>query len=111
MANHMITIVGTTDLLPSTSTANDVGPLVTAPNDKFVRALIRNTGQSDVFLGFTTAAVVGNPGAQAAYRLPAGQSDVFVLTPRQALYATSVGGGGRVSFAVSQALPIDMRVG
>lgn len=109
MAAPLITTVGTTDLLPSTSTADLVGPLVAAPDDKHLRVLIRNTGQSDVFLGFTTAAVVGNPGTQATYRLPAGQADAFVIAPRQTIYATSVGAGGRVSFSVSQALPFDVR--
>jgi len=107
----MITLFGTADLLPSTSTTNDVGPLVTAPDSKYVRVLVRNIGQSDACLGLMPAAVVGNPGAQAVYRLPAGQADVFVLVPRQAIYATSLGVGGRLTFAVSQALPIDMRGG
>jgi hypothetical protein len=104
-----LTLLGTSDLLASMTTSDTVGPLVSAPDGVTVRVLVRNIGAVDVFLGLTPGAVVGNPGAQATYRLPAGQADVLILKPRQVVYATGVGAGGRVSYAVSQALPFDVR--
>lgn len=104
----MQTIFGTVELRASPAAANNIGPVVTAPDGVTVRVLVRNIGPADVVIGGTPAAVAGQAiGANSNYRLPTGQSDAFVLRPRQALYAVGVGNTARLSYSMSAALPID----
>lgn len=108
----MQTIFGTVELRASPATANNIGPVVTAPDGVTVRVLLRNIGPVDIVVGATPAAVAGQAiGANSNYRLPTGQSDAFVLRPRQALYAVGVGAVARVSYSASAALPIDTITG
>jgi hypothetical protein len=74
-----------------------------------LRLLVRNTGPNLVFLAHNASDLTANAnnGIIAAYQLPAGYADVFVLAPKQGMYAVGFGGGSQVSIAVSEALPID----
>lgn len=74
-----------------------------------LRILIRNVGGNLVFLAHNASdlSTNANSGIIAAYQLPAGYADVFVLAPKQGMYAVGFGGGSQISIAVSEALPID----
>jgi hypothetical protein len=74
-----------------------------------LRLLVRNCGANLVFLAHNASDLTANGGSGiiAAYQLPAGYADVFVLAPKQGMYAVGFGGGSQISIAVSEALPID----
>lgn len=77
---------------------------------KPMRIMVRN-----VSLGVSIALSHAAEGLQTAdvgsdtYELPPGASDIFVLAPNQKLYAIALGVGGRVSYAASEALPLDVK--
>jgi hypothetical protein len=73
-----------------------------------VRVLVRNTGVSALFISTTTENLV-NPGgpSTASFRLVAGAENVFVLAPKQRLYAIALGLGNQASVAISEALPME----
>jgi hypothetical protein len=74
------------------------------------RVLVRNISNGlDVIIAYDAATLQTLPAASNTYTLPAGSSDVFVLAPKQALYAISLGDGARLCLAISDALPIDMK--
>jgi hypothetical protein len=103
----MQSLFGTTEVRSSPAAANNIGPIVAAPDKTAVRVLVNNIGPVDVLIGLTTTAVAGTAtGSQGNFRLQAGRDFVFVLAPRQTLYAVGIGNGGRLSYAVSEALPI-----
>ena len=85
---------------------NNPATLLRAPKDKPMRVLIRNVGGVLVFLTHdaTDLATFSNASA-AAYRLPAGYADVFVVMPEQGMYAAAQGVQGLISVALSEALP------
>ena len=70
---------------------------------------MRNIGSNLVFLAHNASDLTANEGSGiiAAFQLPAGYADVFVLAPKQGMYAVGFGGGSQISIAVSEALPID----
>lgn len=76
---------------------------------KALRLMLRN-----VSLGVTIAiahapeVLQTQPIGSEIYELPPGASDVFVLAPNQKLYAITLGVGGRLSIAASEALPLDV---
>lgn len=73
-----------------------------------LRLLVRNCGANLVFLAHNASDLAdATAGVIAAYQLPAGYADVFVLAPKQGMYAVGFGGGSQLSIAVSEALPID----
>ena len=99
-----------------TYTLPSVGP-GTAPNaiahatSTPMRVVVRNVGPVVLFLGIASADVAGaGTPTSKSYQLPVGASDVFVLAPRQAIYASAAGPGSRVSVATSEALPIDLKL-
>jgi hypothetical protein len=71
-----------------------------------MRVVVRNIGGVAVFIAHeqTGLAQIGNQADQ--FQLPAGQSEVFVLAPKQSLSAAGSGGGGQVSIAASEAVPV-----
>lgn len=70
-----------------------------------LRVVVRNAGGATIVLAYdSTPLRVQSPMADS-FRLPAGQSETFVLMPKQALAAVAIGAGGIVSIAVSEALP------
>lgn len=92
---------GTSEVVTAPTTAQDVGAFVSAPAGIRVRVVIRNIGATVLMIGLSPQAVIDGSAA-GGYTLPSGQRDVFELAPRQALYATSGGAPGRLSYAVSQ---------
>lgn len=86
--------------------ANNPALLTRAPKGKVVRVLVRNVGGVLVFLTHEAndLATLSNA-ASAAYRLPPGQTDVFVLMPEQSLFAAGQGAQSLVCIAVSEAIP------
>lgn len=78
--------------------------IATAPGTP-MRVLIRNVGGTDVLLGINAGDVTSNGGPTPdTYILPTGQSDVFVLAPRQTILGIGVNPGALVSVALSGAL-------
>lgn len=105
------TLFGNSEILTSPAAANNIGAFVTAPDKIAVRVLVANVGAVPLAVGATPAAVAGNAvNTGANFRLPAGRSEVFVLAPRQSLYAVGIGGGGRVSYSISEALPMAVQL-
>jgi hypothetical protein len=72
--------------------------------DKVLRIVVRNVGGAPVLLAHESSAlqVLGGGGT---YLLPQGDSDVFVLMPKQSILAGAIGIAGQVSIAVSVAIP------
>lgn len=103
----MDSILQTVDVPISTANPSTVGPVYAAPSDTVVRVFVSNVGAAALVLGFQPNAVVGAGLALGGnFRLPAGREVTLILQPRQTLYAAGVGAGGRVSYAVSVALPL-----
>ena len=79
--------------------------LASAPSTTPMRVEVRNIGGAIVFLATAPGDVNPQTGPSAgAYRLPAGQSAVFVIQPKQNLNSIAVGAGAMVSVAVSEAI-------
>ncbi len=75
-----------------------------------LRVMLRNISEAvDFRLAFDAATLQDLPGSAGTYVLPAGFSDVFVLAPRQSMYAIGNGTGGQLSIAYSEALPFDLK--
>jgi len=72
-----------------------------------LRIMIRNVGPSLLFLSHQASSIQGSTGfaASEVYQLPVGVSEVFVLAPKQGIYAVSQGAGGRACYAASEAIP------
>lgn len=82
---------------PATLYKADVNPL---------RIVVRNVGPGVLFLAFNSTDLSDvSSGLAATFQLPAGLSEVFVLAPKQGIYATSLGGNGLASLSVSEAFP------
>lgn len=80
--------------------------LTRAPKGKVMRILVRNVGGVLVFLTHESndLATFSNA-ASAAYRLPPGQADVFVLMPEQSIFCAGQGAQALVCIAMSEAIP------
>jgi hypothetical protein len=91
-----ITVPGLGSPTPATIAGQTTTPL---------RVLVRNTGAVNVFLSSSGSELTTRQ-VGSAYQLPAGQEDVFVLAPKQALYVEAAGAGGQVSYSVSEAIPV-----
>jgi len=71
-----------------------------------MRVVVRNVGGTTIFLAHDTSVLQGSPpGLAGTFQLPAGASEVFVLQPKQGLFAAATGAGGIASIAVSEAIP------
>ena len=80
--------------------------LITQAGALPTRVQLRNTGGVLVFLAYDVNALTDVTSLGAVYQLPAGAGpEVFVLAPGQSLFAVSVGAGGQVSVAISEAVP------
>ena len=71
-----------------------------------LRVLVRNVGGVQLFISHELQNLTNVNSNGGTYQLPAGQSDVFVVAPSQSLFAASLGGGGKVSLAISEAVPL-----
>lgn len=86
---------------------NNAPAVVATSGSVPLRVLMRNTGPVQVFVaGSSTDLQVSGGAVSAVYRLPAGQTDVFVLGPRQTIYVGGVGAGGEICVSVSEAFPV-----
>lgn len=72
-----------------------------------MRVVVRNTGGVVVFIAHDVADLAALSNIGAAYQLPPGQADVFVLAPEQSIIAASQGAGGQVCIAASEAIPVE----
>lgn len=74
--------------------------------DKPMRIMVRNVGGNLVYIAHDSADVSQVNSTGGVYQLPPGASDVFVVAPRQSLFAAANGGAGAVSIAASEAIPV-----
>ena len=71
-----------------------------------LRIVVRNAGPALLFLAYNSSDLSNaTPGLAATFQLPPDRADVFILAPKQGLYATSLGGNGIASISVSEAFP------
>lgn len=70
-----------------------------------MRLMIRNIGTTVVFLAHNSTELAQVGFTAGTYQLPPGGADIFVLAPRQGMWATATGLGGTVSIALSEAMP------
>ncbi len=81
-------------------------PIARATSFDYVRAEMTNISAVTIFVGYTAQGVAGPNGPTAgAYRLTPGAEKVFVLSPRQVMFAVAAGVGGRMAVSLSEALP------
>lgn len=99
--------VGT--VIVATIPAMDIGAFYGAPDDAEIRLFIRNTGAVDVLLAYDSSVLNGaivSQGASDRFPLLVGQDVVFILAPRQYVFAVAIGTGGQLAYHASPALPI-----
>jgi hypothetical protein len=82
---------------------NDPATLFKA-NDVPMRIVVRNSGGALMIIAHETTVLQNDNPLAGCFRLPAGASEVFVLMPKQGIYAACIGAGGFASIAVSEAL-------
>lgn len=71
-----------------------------------VRVVVKNVGGAAVFVGFASGDVQSPDGVGTdVWIVNPSESDVFVLAPKQTMYASSAGPNGRVTVQVSEAFP------
>jgi hypothetical protein len=75
--------------------------------NKPMRLLVRNTGAVLIFISHDSNSLTTANTADT-FELPPGSSEVFILMPRQGLFAGASGVGGFASIAASEALPMLM---
>lgn len=99
------TILRTVDLPPAVA---GEAPIAIARGTQVpVRALVENVSGTLVFLATASQDIVGPGGGRSStYRLRPEQARVYVLAPKQVLYAAGNGIGARVSVSASEALPL-----
>lgn len=72
-----------------------------------VRVAVRNVSAALIYIAASSQDIVGPGGAGSqAFRIAPGQGEVFVIAPRQQLFAGAAGVNGLVSVAISEALPL-----
>ena len=71
-----------------------------------MRVLVRNTGAVLMVIAHEVNALNDLNSMASCYQLPAGQAEVFVLAPGQAIFGCSKGSGGQASVAWSEAIPV-----
>jgi hypothetical protein len=72
--------------------------------DKPFRVVVRNVGAVPVVLAHDAGTLENAPAVANTFLLPTGASEVFVLAPKQGIFAAGVGGGGMISIAISEAI-------
>lgn len=71
-----------------------------------LRVVVRNTGPNLVLLAHDPGTLSNAPAFANAFKLPVLVEDTFVLAPSEGLFGVSIGVGGEVTVAISEALPI-----
>lgn len=83
---------------------------LTAASKSPLRVVVRNISfAAEVWMAFDAATLQTNEPGGNCYFLPAGAADTIVLAPGQRLYAISLSTGAKVSLAISEALPADIK--
>lgn len=70
-----------------------------------MRVVVRNVGGALLLIAHDSNTLQQGAIVANAFRLPSGDSEVFVLAPKQGIFAASAGAGGQASIAVSEAIP------
>jgi hypothetical protein len=90
-----------------TTPATDIGPFYGAPDSEEIRLYIRNTGAVLALISYSSSvlngAILAN-GSSDRFPLDVDEDVVFVVAPRQMVYAVGIGAGGQLSFHASPAL-------
>lgn len=94
----------TTNTLAVPAQGSDPVPLAKAAQTP-LRVLVRNVGGAAIVLAYDPTAILTDQPMAGTFRLPAGQSETFVLQPTQSLVAAAIGANGLASVATSEALP------
>lgn len=100
--------VGSASVVAINVAGNDIGPFYVAA-DVPTRLFIKNRGGTQVQLAFDASAVNGSGAATSSsdrYELEAGDTVALIVAPGQSVYAVGIG-AGRVTWAASDALPLD----
>lgn len=71
-----------------------------------MRVVVRNAGGANLLLAHDANSLQNINSISDAFQLPTGLEEVFVLAPRQSLFASGSGGGGQASIAASEAIPV-----
>jgi hypothetical protein len=69
-----------------------------------LRVLVSNIGAVVVFIAKSSGDVAPRP-TTASLRLFPNREEIYIIAPKQSLYATCAGLGGRISVSTSEALP------
>lgn len=90
---------------------NAVPNTVAHAADVPMRVVVKNVGPVPIFLGTASADVAGDTNGPTTntYQLPVGDTDTFVIAPRQRLYASASAVGGIVCVALSEAIPVEVK--
>ena len=91
--------------LPDLFAGGDPAPIARGTTKK-VRVLVRNNAGNPILVGETLMdlqqAGAGTGDSTQTFEVPAGESEVFVLEPGQAMYASSLGAEAIISVHVSE---------
>lgn len=72
-----------------------------------LRVLVRNIGPFAVFCAAASEDAIGaGLPSSSTFQIPPGEEDVFVISPKEGLYAIGPVPGGRVAVSASEALPL-----
>jgi hypothetical protein len=74
--------------------------------DSAMRVMVQNVGGNLVYLAHDSADLSQVNSTGGVFQLPSGGQAVFVLAPKQSLFAAANGGAGSVSIAASEAIPV-----
>ena len=87
--------------------ATGVNPaLLMKAADVPLRVVVTNVGPNLILLGHDVNTLSAVPAVAGTFRLATTKEQTIILAPGQGLFATSIGAGGSVSIASSDALPI-----
>lgn len=77
---------------------------------KPLRVVLRNISfAAEIWYALDAGTLQTNEPGSNTYFQPAGGTDTFMLAPEQKIYAISLSNGAKVSIAVSEALPADIK--
>ena len=71
-----------------------------------LRIVVRNISGAVILLSHNSTTLNQPPVLADTFQLGPGTESVFILVPKQGIYAGAAGAGGIVSIAVSEAIPI-----
>lgn len=94
--------------VPGAATAKTKPLTIARGTDKSVRVVVKNIGAVPLFVGTADQDLVTDEGpSSTTWQLDPISSEVFVLAPRQLMFAVGSVAGGRINVSVSEALQIE----